>query len=46
MLKENNTLTKYIIIGEVGLNGTIVKTNAVLAASVWAGKNKFGIIFN
>ncbi len=37
-------LSKYIIIGEVGLNGTIVKTNAVLAASVWAGKNKFGII--
>lgn len=37
-------LAKYIIIGEVGLNGTIVKTNAVLAASVWAQKNGFGII--
>ena len=37
-------LSKYVIIGEVGLNGTIVKTNAVLAASVWAGKNNFGII--
>jgi magnesium chelatase family protein len=37
-------LSKYIIIGEVGLNGTIVKTNAVLAASVWAQKNGFGII--
>lgn len=37
-------LSKYIIIGEVGLNGTIVKTNAVLAASVWANKNGYGII--
>ena len=37
-------LSKYIIIGEVGLNGTIVKTTAVLPASVWAGKNGFGII--
>jgi magnesium chelatase family protein len=39
-----NELSKYIIIGEVGLNGTIVKTNAVLAASVWANKNGYGII--
>ena len=37
-------LSKYIIIGEVGLNGAIVKTNGVLAASVWANKNGFGII--
>ncbi len=37
-------LSKYVIIGEVGLNGTIVKTNAVLAASVWANKNGYGII--
>ncbi len=37
-------LSKYIIIGEVGLNGTIAKTNAVLAASVWANKNGYGII--
>ena len=37
-------ISKYIIIGEVGLNGTIVKTNGVLAASVWANKNGFGII--
>lgn len=37
-------LSKYIIIGEVGLNGSIVKTNAVLAASVWASKNGYGII--
>ena len=37
-------LSKYIIIGEVGLNGAVTKTNAVLAASVWANKNKFGII--
>lgn len=37
-------LSKYIIIGEVGLNGAITKTNGVLAASVWANKNGFGII--
>lgn len=37
-------LSKYIITGEVGLNGAIVKTNAVLAASVWANKNGYGII--
>lgn len=37
-------LSKYIIIGEVGLNGAIVKTNGVLPASVWANKNNLGII--
>lgn len=35
---------KYIIIGEIGLDGAIVKTNGVLPASVWANKNNFGII--
>lgn len=37
-------LNKYIIIGEVGLNGAIVKTNGVLPASVWANQNNLGII--
>lgn len=37
-------LSKYIIIGEIGLNGTIVKTNGVLPASVWAHKHNLGII--
>lgn len=37
-------LSKYIILGEVGLNGAIVKTDAVLPASVWARKNNLGII--
>ena len=37
-------LAKYIIIGEVGLNGAIVKTNGVLPASVWANKHNLGII--
>lgn len=37
-------LSKYIIIGEVGLNGAILKTNGVLPASVWANKNNMGII--
>ena len=39
-----NELEKYIILGEVGLNGTIVKTDAVLPASVWAKKHNLGII--
>lgn len=37
-------LKKYIIIGEIGLNGTIVKTSGILPASVWANQNNFGII--
>ncbi len=37
-------LSQYIIMGEVGLNGGILKTDAILAASVWAKNNNFGII--
>lgn len=37
-------LSKYIIMGEIGLDGAIVKTEGVLPASVWANKNGFGII--
>ena len=37
-------LEKYVILGEVGLNGTIVKTDAVLPTSVWANSNGLGII--
>lgn len=37
-------LSKYIIIGEVGLNGAIVKTDGVLPASVWANQHNLGII--
>ena len=37
-------LEKYVILGEVGLNGAIVKTDAVLPASVWANSNGLGII--
>ena len=37
-------LSKYIIIGEVGLNGAIVKTDGVLPASVWANAHGLGII--
>ncbi len=37
-------LSKYIIIGEVGLNGAILKTDGVLPASVWANQHGFGII--
>ena len=37
-------LTNFVIVGEVGLNGTIVKTNGVLPASVWANQHNMGII--
>ncbi len=37
-------LVKYVIMGEVGLDGAIVKTDAVLPASVWAKKHNLGII--
>ncbi len=39
-----NELSKYIIIGEIGLDGVIVRTGGVLPASVWANNNGFGII--
>jgi magnesium chelatase family protein len=37
-------LTKYVIMGEIGLDGTILKTGGVLPASVWANNQKLGII--
>lgn len=37
-------LTKYLILGEVGLDGAILRTDSVLPASVWANKNGMGII--
>jgi magnesium chelatase family protein len=37
-------LSKYIILGEVGLDGTILKSNSVLPASVYALKNDLGIV--
>jgi len=37
-------LSKYLIMGEVGLNGTIVKTDGVLPAGVWAAKHGMGLI--
>lgn len=37
-------LSKYVIIGEIGLDGAIVKTNGVLPTSVWANNNNLGII--
>ena len=37
-------LSKYVIIGEIGLDGAIVRTGGVLAASVWANNNNLGII--
>ena len=39
-----NELEKYVIMGEVGLDGAIVKTDAVLPASVWANSHNLGII--
>ncbi len=37
-------LEKYVIMGEVGLDGAIVKTDAVLPASVWADAHGLGLI--
>ena len=37
-------MSKYVIIGEIGLDGAIVRTNGVLPASVWANNNGLGII--
>ena len=37
-------LSNYLIMGEVGLDGSILKTDGVLPASVWAKKNNLGII--
>ena len=37
-------LAPYLIVGEVGLDGAITRTDGVLAAGVWAAKNEFGII--
>ena len=39
-----NEISKYVIIGEIGLNGAIVRTDGVLPASVWANNNGLGII--
>ena len=39
-----NELSKYLIIGEIGLDGAIVRTGGVLPASVWANNNNLGII--
>ncbi|MDR1206902.1 MAG: YifB family Mg chelatase-like AAA ATPase [Rickettsiales bacterium] len=37
-------LSKYVILGEIGLDGALQKTNGVLPASVWANENGYGII--
>ncbi len=37
-------LSKYLILGEIGLNGAIVRTDGVLPASVWARKHNMGLI--
>lgn len=41
---DEEKLAKYVIMGEVGLNGTITRVGGVLPASVWANKNGMGII--
>ncbi len=40
----HDLLEKYIIIGEIGLDGTLQKTNGVLPASVYAADHDLGII--
>lgn len=39
-----DALEKYVILGEIRLDGAIVKTDAVLPASVWAMSHNLGII--
>ena len=37
-------VSKYVIIGEIGLDGAICRTGGVLPASVWANSKGYGII--
>ncbi|MCL1786114.1 MAG: YifB family Mg chelatase-like AAA ATPase [Alphaproteobacteria bacterium] len=37
-------LSKYVILGEIGLNGSLQKTGGILPASVFAAQNNMGII--
>lgn len=37
-------LSNYVIMGEIGLDGAIVRTDGVLPAAVWAMKNNMGVI--
>jgi len=37
-------LSKYVIMGEIGLDGKLQKTNGILPASVWAAEHNMGII--
>lgn len=37
-------LSKYLIVGEIGLDGSILNTDGVLPASVWAKNHNMGII--
>ena len=37
-------LSQYVILGEIGLDGAIVRSDGVLPAAVWARKNNMGII--
>jgi len=37
-------LSHYLIMGEIGLDGAIVRTDGVLPAAVWAKSNNMGII--
>ena len=37
-------LSHYLILGEIGLDGAIVRTDGVLPAAVWARRNNMGII--
>ena len=37
-------LSNYVILGEIGLDGAIVRTDGVLPAAVWAMKNNMGVV--
>ncbi|MDR2268747.1 MAG: YifB family Mg chelatase-like AAA ATPase [Rickettsiales bacterium] len=40
----SDELSKYIVLGEIGLDGSVLKSSSVLPASVYAAKNNLGII--
>ncbi|MDR0449542.1 MAG: YifB family Mg chelatase-like AAA ATPase [Rickettsiales bacterium] len=39
-----DALAKYVIMGEIGLDGSVQRTNGVLPASIWAADKGLGII--
>jgi len=43
-IMPQDKLSKYLILGEVGLDGSVLKTDGILPACVWAKQHGLGII--